>query len=278
VVINVQRAGPSTGMPTKTEQADLLMAMYGRHGESPAVVLAAATPADCFQMAFEAVRLATKYMTPLLLLSDSFLASSAEPFRIPEIDSFPDLTIASGVTAEDFAPYRRDPNTLARPWVAPGTKGMEHRIGGLEKQDITGVVSYDAGNHRQMVELRAKKIAHIAADIPEAEIVGPPSGKVLAFSWGSTYGAVAAATGELQREALSVSHLHLRYLNPFPRNTGELLERFDRVLVVEGNLGQLKMMLRNQFPARFEGLNKVEGRPFLIREVRTAIQELLRDE
>ena len=275
VVMNVQRAGPSTGMPTKTEQGDLLMAMYGRHGESPAVVLAAATAGDCFHMAFEAVRLATKYMTPVLLLSDSFLANSTEPFRIPDIDSLPDLKISANVTPQDFAPYRRDPVTLARAWVVPGTAGMEYRVGGLEKEDVTGVVSYDAGNHRRMVELRAQKIAGIAADIPEAAPVGSPSGQVLVVSWGSSYGAVAAAAGQLRREGQSVSHLHLRYLNPLPANVGDVLERFGRVLVVEANLGQLKTILHDRFSVRPDALNKVEGRPFLIREVRTAIQELI---
>ncbi len=199
VVLNVQRAGPSTGMPTKSEQADLLMSMYGRHGESPAVVLAAATAGDCFYMALEAVRLATKYMTPVLLLSDSFLANRAEPFRIPDPASLPDMGLPSAPTIQEFAPYRRDPETLARPWVVPGTPGMEHRIGGLEKEDGTGNVSYDAENHRKMVDLRASKIARIANDIPAAEVIGPDSGDVLVVGWGSTYGAIAAATGELQQ-------------------------------------------------------------------------------
>lgn len=275
VVLNVQRAGPSTGMPTKTEQADLLISMFGRHGESPAVVLAAASPGDCFQMAFEAVRLATKYMTPVLLLSDSFLANSAEPFRIPDPASLPDLRLPLSVTAEDFAPYRRDPQTLVRPWVAPGTPGFEHRIGGLEKEDGKGTVSYDGDNHTKMVAHRAAKIAHIAADVPSAEVVGAEQGDVLVVGWGSSYGAIAAAVQELHAEGRSVAHLHLRYLNPLPRNTGETLARFRRVLVVEGNCGQLKMILRDRFTASFCSLNQVAGRPFLIREVRTAIQELL---
>ena len=275
VVLNVQRAGPSTGMPTKTEQADLLIAMFGRHGESPAVVLAAASAADCFQMAFEAVRLATKYMTPVLLLSDSFLANSAEPFRIPDPDSLPDLRVPLAVTAENFAPYRRDPQTLARPWVAPGRPGFEHRIGGLEKEDETGVVSYDGENHTKMVALRAGKIARIAMDVPPAEVVGAQRGDVLVVGWGSSYGAIAAAVEELHGEGRRVAHLHLRYLNPLPRNVGEVLERFDRVLVVEANCGQLKTILRDHFTASFFPFNKVDGRPFLIREVRTAIQELL---
>ena len=277
VVLNVQRAGPSTGMPTKTEQADLLMCMYGRHGESPAVVLAAASAADCFHMAFEAVRLATKYMTPVLLLSDSFLANSAEPFRIPDVDSLPDLRVPLAVTPEDFAPYRRDSQTLARPWVSPGRPGLEHRIGGLEKEE-SGVVSYDGENHTKMVAFRAGKIARIAMDVPPAEVVGAQRGEVLVVGWGSSYGAIAAAVEEMHGEGRSVGHLHLRYLNPLPRNTGEVLERFGRVLVVEGNCGQLKTILRDHFTASFFPLNKVDGRPFLIREVRTAIQELLNRE
>ena len=226
VVIDVQRAGPSTGMPTKTEQADLLMAMYGRHGECPMAVLAAATPADCFSMAFEAVRLAVKYMTPVLLLSDSFLASSAEPWRIVDPDELPDLHCDGIPSKADFAPYRRNPETLARPWVSPGTPGLEHRIGGLEKEDVTGAVSYDAANHQKMVLLRAEKIARIARDIPPAKVVGPEEGDLLVVGWGSTYGAIAAATDELRHAGHKVAHLHLRYLNPFPANLGEVLAKY----------------------------------------------------
>jgi 2-oxoglutarate/2-oxoacid ferredoxin oxidoreductase subunit alpha len=278
VVLNVQRAGPSTGMPTKTEQADLLISMFGRHGESPAVVLAAASAGDCFHMAFEAVRLATRYMTPVLLLSDSFLANSAEPFRIPDTGSLPDLRIGFDVTPQDFAPYRRDARTLSRPWVAPGTPGFEHRIGGLEKDNETGLVSYDGENHAKMVGLRAEKIARIALDVPPAEVVGAERGEVLVVGWGSSYGAIAAAVEQLHQEGHRVGHLHLRYLNPLPQNTGEVLARFDRILVVEGNCGQLKMLLRDHFTAPFFSFNKVDGRPLLIREVQTATEELLNRE
>ena len=210
VAIDVQRSGPSTGMPTKTEQGDLLMANFGRHGESPLVVLALATPADGFHMAFEAVRLATKYMTPVLLLSDSYLANCAEPMRVPDAESLPDIAVHTQVVPSEFAPYRRDPQTLARPWVVPGMPGMEHRIGGLEKEDVTGMVTYDAQNHQRMVNLRAGKIAGIAADIPLAEVTGEDQGELLIVGWGSTYGAIAAAVDELQRAGHSVSHLHLR--------------------------------------------------------------------
>jgi 2-oxoglutarate ferredoxin oxidoreductase subunit alpha len=277
VVIDVQRAGPSTGMPTKTEQSDLLMALYGRHGEAPLPVLAAATPADCFATAVEAVRLATRYMTPVLLLSDSFLASSAEAFPIPDVALLPDLRVISPTQESgDFAPYRRNPATLARPWAVPGTEGLEHRIGGLEKQDVTGVVTYDAQNHRQMLSLRAAKIAGIADDIPLAKVKGSATGDLLVIGWGSTYGAIVAAVKQAQEEGHAVSHLHLRHLNPLPRNLGAVLGGFRQVLVPENNLGQLATLLRSSFHAPITPLAKVEGRPFFIREIRNAIEEMLR--
>ncbi len=277
VVVNVQRAGPSTGMPTKTEQSDLLMALYGRHGEAPLAVLAAATPADCFTTAIEAVRIATRYMTPVIVLSDSFLANSAEALAIPNVDALPDLRVASPTSqTKDFAPYSRHPQTLARPWAAPGTEGLEHRIGGLEKQDITGIVSYDSDNHRHMVELRARKIARIADDVPPATVLGEPKGDLLVVGWGSTHGAITAAVKQARDEGHAVSHVHLRYLNPLPRNLGELLRNFRHVLVPENNLGQLATVLRSQFPTEITSLPKVEGRPFLIREIRNAIEGIIR--
>jgi 2-oxoglutarate ferredoxin oxidoreductase subunit alpha len=275
VVINVQRCGPSTGMPTKTEQADLWMAVHGRHGECPLVVLAAATPADCFPMAFEAVRLAIKYMTPVMLLSDGFLANGAEPWRIVDPADLPDLRSAGPPAPQDFAPYRRDPVTLARAWVAPGTPGLEHRIGGLEKEDVTGAVSYDAANHQRMVELRAAKIAGIARDIPPAEVSGPAEGDLVVVGWGGTYGAIAAAVDEVRQAGRRVAHLHLRYLNPFPANLGDVLSGYRRVLVAENNLGQLRSLLRDRFLVDAVGLCKVEGRPFRIREVQDKIETLL---
>lgn len=277
VVINVQRAGPSTGMPTKTEQADLLMGLHGRHGEAPMPVLAAATPADCFWMAFEAMRLATKYMTPVLLLSDSFIANSAEAFAIPSSDSLPDLQVSSPSKedAKTFAPYRRNPETLARPWATPGTEGLEHRIGGLEKQDGTGMVTYDAENHRKMVELRARKIAGIANDIPPVKVEGPPGGGLLVIGWGSTYGAIAAAVRQARAEGHEVAHLHLRYLNPLPHGLGNALRCYRRILVPENNLGQLASILRSLYQTEIISLPKVEGRPFLIREIRNSIEKLL---
>ncbi|MGD0900104.1 MAG: 2-oxoacid:acceptor oxidoreductase subunit alpha [Thermoguttaceae bacterium] len=275
VVVNVQRAGPSTGMPTKTEQSDLWMAMYGRHGDCPLAVLAAATPADCFHMAFEAVRLAIKYMTPVMLLSDSFLANGAEPWRIVNPAELPDLRADGLPTPEDFAPYRRDPETLARPWVVPGTPGREHRIGGLEKEDITGVVSYDAANHQRMVDLRAQKIEGIARDIPPAEAVGPAKGDLVVVGWGSTYGAIAAAVDEARQAGHRVAHLHLRYLNPFPANLGAVLAKYRRVLVPENNMGQLRSMLRDRFLVDAVGFSKVEGRPFRVREIQEKIESML---
>jgi 2-oxoglutarate ferredoxin oxidoreductase subunit alpha len=275
VCINVQRAGPSTGMPTKTEQADLLMAIYGRHGECPMPVLAAATPADCFQMAFEAVRIAIKYMTPVMLLSDSFLSSSAEPWRVRTAEELPDLRTADMGANDDFAPYRREPVTLARPWVAPGTRGREHRIGGLEKLDVAGTVSYDAANHQKMVELRAKKVAGIACDIPPAEVTGASEGDLLAVGWGSTYGAIAAAVDELHRAGKRVAHVHLHYLNPFPANLRAVLSKYKRILVPENNMGHLCSMLRDQFLVDAVPLSKVDGRTFRIREIEGHIEQLL---
>lgn len=277
VVIDVQRAGPSTGMPTKTEQADLLMAMYGRHGECPMVVLAAASPADCFAMAFEAVRLAVKYMTPVMLLSDSFLANSSEPWRIVDPDDLPDLGSDALPDMEDFAPYRRDPETLARPWVTPGTPGGQHRIGGLEKADVTGEVTYDAANHQRMVSLRAEKIQRISRDIPLAEVVGPTEGDLLVVGWGSTCGAIGAAVDGAQRAGHMVAHLHLRYLNPFPANLGSILSKYKRILVPENNMGHLRVLLRDRFLVDTVGLCKVEGRPFRKRDIQEQIEELLGD-
>ena len=275
VVVDVQRAGPSTGMPTKTEQSDLLMAMFGRHGDCPLPVLAAATPADCFRMAFEAVRLAVKYMTPVLLLSDSFLANGAEPWRVVRAEDLPDLHVAAAPAKEEFAPYRRNPQTLARPWVAPGTPGLEHRIGGLEKEDVTGAVSYDGANHQRMVQLRAEKIEGIARDIPPAEVVGPSEGDLLVVGWGSTYGPIAAAVDELQGTGRSVAHVHLRYLNPFPANLAAILANYKHVLVPENNMGHLRLLLRERFLVPALGFSKVEGRPFRIRDIGQRIEELL---
>jgi 2-oxoglutarate ferredoxin oxidoreductase subunit alpha len=235
VIVDVQRAGPSTGMPTKTEQGDLLQALYGRNGESPMPVLAPATPADCFDLAFEAARIALKYMTPVTYLSDAFLATGAEPWRVPEVDSLPSIAVPHATDPTTFHPYARDPETLARMWAVPGTPGLEHRIGGLEKADILGSVSYDPDNHHRMTLLRAEKIARIANDIPDLEVFGPETGELLILGWGSTYGAIRSAVERLHAEGQSVAHAHLRYLNPFPRNTAQVLGRYRRVLIPELN-------------------------------------------
>ena len=275
VIANVQRGGPSTGLPTKTEQADLLQAMFGRNSECPVAVVAPATPAECFSMAIEAFRLATRYMTPVFFLSDGYLANGAEPWRIPELKDLPKIEVKFYADKATFQPYRRDPNTLARPWAIPGTPGLEHRVGGLEKEDVTGNVSYDPLNHEKMVRLRAEKIAGIAKDIPELQVFGRESGKLLVLGWGSTYGAITTAVEKMQVKGASVSSAHLRYLNPFPRNLAEVLRRFERVLIPELNLGQLRWLVRARFLVDAVGLNKVQGKPFKVSEIARRIEELL---
>jgi 2-oxoglutarate/2-oxoacid ferredoxin oxidoreductase subunit alpha len=277
VVVDVQRAGPSTGMPTKPEQADLLMVLFGRNSESPVPVVAASTPADCFETAVEAARIALKYRTPVFLLSDAYLANGSEPWQIPAVSALPDISTefasADGNGAA-FLPYARDPETLARPWAIPGTPGLEHRIGGLEKEHETGNVSYDPENHDLMVRLRAEKVAGIAADIPELEVDDPDGADTLVLGWGSTYGAIAAAARRVRASGQRVAVAHLRYLNPFPRNTGDVLRAYERVLVPEMNLGQLRMLLRSEFLVDARGYNKVRGRPFRAAELADAITEL----
>jgi 2-oxoglutarate ferredoxin oxidoreductase subunit alpha len=275
VIVNVQRAGPSTGMPTKTEQADLLQAVVGRNGECPAVVLAPATPVDCFDMAIEACRIAVKYMTPVYLMTDGYLANGSEPWRLPDIDRLPRIAVDHHADPETFQPYRRDEKTLARSWVVPGTPGLEHRIGGLEKADITGDVSYDPINHERMVHLRAEKIRRVAQDIPPTEVFGEPQGRLLIVSWGSTFGAVRSAVERIRAKGKKVSSVHLRYISPFPSDLGQILERFETVLVPELNLGQLRLLLRGEYGLPVVGLNKVQGRPFTISEVQQKIEELI---
>jgi 2-oxoglutarate ferredoxin oxidoreductase subunit alpha len=267
VIVNVQRAGPSTGLPTKPEQTDLLQALYGRNGESPVPVLAAATPADCFATAFESVRIAIKYMTPVLLLSDGYLGNGAEPWRIPAIDDLPEIPVEFRTDPKGFFPYLRDPETLSRPWAIPGTPGLEHRIGGLEKDHVFGNVCYDPANHELMVRLRARKIAGIAREIPPTEVYGPPQGPLLMVSWGGTFGAVRAAAAELATRGKPVAHAHLRYLNPLPLDLGEILRRYERVLVPELNLGQLLRVLRAEYLVDAVGFNKVDAQPFKIAEL-----------
>jgi 2-oxoglutarate ferredoxin oxidoreductase subunit alpha len=275
IIIDVQRAGPSTGMPTKPEQADLLMVLYGRNSESPVPVIAAATPGDCFDCALEAVRIALKYRTPVYLVSDAYLANGSEPWLIPDVDALRELDPNFLTKPPDdgvFLPYARDAETLARPWAIPGTPGLEHRIGGLEKQDGTGNVSYDPDNHDKMVRLRAQKVAGIAADIPELEVDDPDGdASLLVLSWGGSFGPVAAGVRRARNDGHKVAHAHLRYLNPFPRNTGEIVRAYERVLVPEINLGQLLKLIRAEFLVDAVGYNRVRGLPFRASEICDAI-------
>ncbi len=278
VIVNVQRGGPSTGLPTKTEQADLFQAILGRNGESPLCVLAPATPGDCFIMAIEAFRIATQYMTPVMLLSDGYLANGAEPWLMPDVDKLPTFKIEhpqqNNNNGGPFLPYQRNAS-LARPWAIPGTPGLEHRIGGLEKKDVTGEVCYEPDNHHHMVLTRRKKIDNIAETIPMLSVNGDPNGELLVLGWGSTYGAITTAVERCRAKGLSVSSTHLRYMDPMPRNTGDVLRAFDRVLVPEMNLGQLCTLVRAKYLVDAIGLNKVEGKPFMIQEIQDRIEELL---
>jgi len=275
VIVNVQRGGPSTGLPTKTEQADLFQAVWGRNGECPAIVVAPATPADCFHMAIEAVRLAFRYMSPVFYLSDGYLANGAEPWAIPEVEALPRIEVKFHTDPTTFMPYARDAETLARPFALPGTPGLEHRIGGIEKQHITGNVNYDPENHHLMVKLRQEKIDRAVNDIPPVEVMGETSGKVLVLGWGSTYGSISSAVEKMQREGKSVSAAHLRHLNPFPRNLGEVLAAFETVIVPEMNLGQLCTMIRAKYLVDAVPFSKVKGRPFQIREIVRKVEEYL---
>lgn len=267
VVINVQRGGPSTGLPTKTEQGDLLQALFGRNGESPVVVLAPAMAGDCFHIAIEAFRLAIRYMTPVIILSDGYLANGAEPWLIPDIAQLPKIEVNYFTKKEGFFPYLRDTKTLARPWAIPGTPGLEHRIGGLEKSDVTGTVSYDPHNHEKMVRLRAEKVARVADDIPDLKVTGNKEGELLILGWGETYGAITVAAENLRKMGFSVSNAHLRYLNPFPKNLKTILQNFKKVLVPELNLGQLALLLRGKFLKDIITFSKVQGKPFMVQEI-----------
>jgi 2-oxoglutarate ferredoxin oxidoreductase subunit alpha len=277
VVVDVQRSGPSTGMPTKTEQADLLQILFGRNSDSPVAVVAPATPGECFTFAIEAWRLALKYMTPVVYMSDAFLATGAEPWRIPNPDDLPSIAVENRTEREGFYPYLRDEKTLARPWAVPGTPGLEHRIGGLEKADISGNVSYDPDNHHRMQLLRQAKVAGIAGDIPPLEVYGPAEGDLLVLGWGSTYGAIRSAVERLQAKGASIAHAHLRYLNPLPANTGEVVSSFKRVLIPEVNLGQLSMLIRARFLIDAIGYNRVRGKPFRIAELEAEAERILQE-
>jgi 2-oxoglutarate ferredoxin oxidoreductase subunit alpha len=277
IIINVQRGGPSTGLPTKTEQADLFQAVFGRNGESPVPVIACRSPSDCFEVAQEAWRIASRFMTPVLLLSDGYIANGSEPWLIPDVSKLPKIPIKHPgplENGEKFLPYKRD-ELLARPWALPGTKGLMHRIGGLEKQDITGNVNYEPENHQHMVNTRAKKVENVALEIPLQEIEGPASGELLVLSWGGTFGACKTAVEACLDQGLSVAHCHLRWMNPFPRNLEKILRSYKKVLIPELNMGQLRMFIRAKFLIDAQGLNKVEGKPFSVHEVTKAIREQL---
>ena len=273
IVINVQRGGPSTGLPTKTEQSDLLQGMFGRNGESPLPVLAPRSPGDCFDIAIEAWRIATECMTPVILLSDGYIANGSEPWKIPKVSELPKIKIEhpTGLNGEEtFLPYKRN-DVLARPWAIPGTPDLMHRVGGLEKEDRTGNVSYDPENHQLMTDTRAAKVAKIAERVPEQEVFGETEGDVLVVSWGGTYGSCHTAVRQCQDDGHKISHVHLRYLNPFPSNLGELLRSFRTVLVPELNMGQLRMLLRAEYLVDCIGINKVQGKPFSVTELVSAM-------
>lgn len=278
IVLDVQRSGPSTGMPTKTEQTDLLQVMFGRNGESPLCVLAAKSPGDCFYMVLEAVRIAFQFVTPVVLLSDTYLANTAEPWPVPDITQLDLIDVPYRkllhVKPEDFEPYSRDPDTLARMFVPPGTKGFEHRIGGLEKSDISGDVAYSPENHQRMTDLRGEKISRIANFIPELEVDGPESGDMLVLSWGSTYGAVFTAVNDAREAGHELAHAHLQYLNPFPRNLGDVISRYKKVLIPEANTGQLRMLIRAKFLVDAKGYNEVTGQPLSARNLTEAIVKM----
>jgi 2-oxoglutarate ferredoxin oxidoreductase subunit alpha len=275
VICDIQRGGPSTGLPTKTEQADLLQALFGRNSEAPIPVLAASTPADCFWIALEASRIAIKYMVPVIILSDGYLANGAEPWRIPDLSDIPEFPVKFATDPNGFLPYKRDPQTLARPWAVPGTPGLEHRIGGLEKQDPTGNINYEPLNHENMVRIRAAKVAAVAQEIPNALPEGDPEGDLLIIAWGSTSGSITAALKAQRAKGRKIAHLHLRYLNPLPSNLGDIINRYKQVLVPELNMGQLIWVLRAKFLVDAVGLNKIQGRPFKQAELEQKIEEML---
>ena len=275
VICNFQRGGPSTGLPTKAEQSDLLQCMYGRNGERPMLLVAAQSPADCFDTAIEAARLAIETMSPVFFMSDGYLVFSSEPWRIPDPDSIPEIPVTPWTNPDDFQPYSRNPDTLARPWALPGTPGLEHRVGGLAKQDGTGNVSYDPDDHQHMVGTLQAKVDRVADRIPEQSVDGPEWGDLLVVGWGSTYGAIRSAVRRSQQKGQKVAFAHVRYLNPFPRNLGDILLKYDKVLVPELNGGQLAHLLDAKYPLKVISYPKVQGQPFRISEITAKIDELL---
>jgi 2-oxoglutarate/2-oxoacid ferredoxin oxidoreductase subunit alpha len=279
VIVNVQRGGPSTGMPTKTEQSDLLMALFGRHGEAPMPVLAAQSPADCYWSAIEAMRIAVKWMTPVMLLTDGFLGFGSEPFRIPDDSELKPIPVKYQTTPNfeggTYMPYLRN-EKLIRPWAVPGTAGLEHRVGGLEKDSLSGMVSYDGMNHEKMVKTRAQKIANVIEDVPDVEVYGPSQGELLMVSWGGTYGSVRNAAEVLRLQGKSVAHVHLRWLNPLPRNLGQVLRSYKKILVPEVNNGQLALYLRAMFPGVDPlQFNRINGKAIKISELTAKVNEIL---
>lgn len=278
IIVDVQRAGPSTGLPTKPEQSDLYIAMWGRHGEAPMPVLCATTSTDCFDMTIEAARIALKYMTPVILLTDGYLAQGSEAWKIPDVSKIPNIEVNFRTEPDGYQPYNRNPETLARMWAIPGTPGLEHRIGGLEKENGSGLVSHDPMNHQRMCEIRAEKISRIADDIPLAEIDGTDSGDLLVISWGSTHGAIKNALKSLRDKGKTVSHVSLRYINPLPKNLEEIMGRFNRILVPEMNLGQLKTLLQAKFLKPIISYSKIQGNTFTAKEIENKIEELLSSE
>jgi 2-oxoglutarate/2-oxoacid ferredoxin oxidoreductase subunit alpha len=275
VICDIQRGGPSTGLPTKTEQADLLQALFGRNSEAPIPVLAPSSPGDCFWIALEASRIAIKHMVPVIILSDGYLANGAEPWKVPTVDELPEIPVHFETNPEGFLPYRRDPVTLSRPWAVPGTAGLEHRIGGIEKQDVTGNINYEPLNHEHMVRLRAAKVESVANDIPPIVVEGDESGDLLIIAWGSTHGPITAALNAQREKGRKVGHVHLRYLNPLPRDLGEIISRYKKVLVPEMNMGQLLMILRAKYLVDAQGYNKIQGKPFKTSEIEQKIEQML---
>jgi 2-oxoglutarate ferredoxin oxidoreductase subunit alpha len=276
--VDVQRGGPSTGLPTKTEQGDLLLAMYGRHGEAPLPIVAAKSPADCFDAAFEAVRIALKYRTPVILLTDGYLANGAKPWNLPDLDALPDISVHFTTEpnhGDEFWPYLRDPETLARPWAIPGTPGLMHRVGGIEKEDGTGNISYDPENHDKMTRLRAAKVAGIARDIPGVELDDQDGATFLVLSWGGTWGAATAAVRRIRGRGLQIAHAHLRHLSPFPADLGDVLARYEQILIPELNLGQLARLVRAEYLVDAQSYTRVAGIPFRAAELETCILEMM---
>jgi 2-oxoglutarate/2-oxoacid ferredoxin oxidoreductase subunit alpha len=275
VICDIQRGGPSTGLPTKTEQADLLQALFGRNSEAPIPVLAPSSPGDCFWIALEASRIAIKHMVPVIVLSDGYLANGAEPWKVPTVDELPEIPVHFETNPEGFLPYRRDPVTFSRPWAVPGTPGLEHRIGGIEKQDVTGNINYEPLNHEHMVRLRAAKVESVANDIPPIVVEGDESGDLLIIAWGSTHGPITAALNAQREKGRRIGHVHLRYLNPLPRDLGEVISRYKKVLVPEMNMGQLLMILRAKYLVDAQGYNKIQGKPFKTSEIEQKIEQML---